>query len=460
MKKWFHLRAGLCAAALLAGSNAFAATNLLFILDASNSMWGKVDNTTKIETAKATLTSLASDLPSETGLGLMVYGHREKGDCQDVELVLPVGRASARALATALDEITPKGKTPMAYSIERSAAAFAGQETGNNNVVLISDGIETCEGDPCTAAGKLASANIGVRVHVVGFDIAEKDRAQLECIAEQGKGRYFAAKSTKGFADAVVQATKVAQTAPEQQPEPEPKAEPPAKPTWTTVFEDQFDGDDLGAHWSVTNPNTNAYVVENGELLLLSTNKGRFEDENIENMMVLDKPLPKGDWRMTAKFKVEFGTTEALAFMGLYKDKANRLLTRLYTTTFDGWGKANVEFTSSKHSNGKLTTSSETHRLGRAKSLLALTQGLPEAVFVQLEKQGRSYIGRVRLGDSAEAKWRNLSKLTSLRPLGKPVIGLQKGPGSGEDLMYLDWVRMETLSSEKAAAPAAQKKTK
>ena len=149
--------------AVLQPTVAKAETNMLFIMDASNSMWGQIDGTAKIETAKSTLGELLADLPEGTVPGLMVYGHRSEGDCADVELVSPFGDSTAADIDAAIQGLTPRGKTPIAASLEQSAVAFEGREEENNAVVLISDGIETCEGDPCAAAGALIERGINVK---------------------------------------------------------------------------------------------------------------------------------------------------------------------------------------------------------------------------------------------------------------------------------------------------------
>ena len=79
------------ALALAVSTTGAAAANMLFILDGSNSMWGQVDGVAKIETAKNVLGDLLADLPQDTKVGLMAYGHRAEGDCNDVETLAGIG---------------------------------------------------------------------------------------------------------------------------------------------------------------------------------------------------------------------------------------------------------------------------------------------------------------------------------------------------------------------------------
>ncbi len=191
------------AVALLTSASG-ASSNVLFILDGSNSMWGQVDGVPKIVTAKKVLVSLLKDLPEDTNVGIMVYGHRSEGNCRDVELLVPIGPNDPSKLAKRIETIQPKGKTPITYSLEQSLPLFASLKGQNNYVVLVSDGKETCGGDPCQAAKKLAAAGVGLKIHVVGFDVSGEERRQLECIAKGGRGRYFNAKDTEGLKRAFV----------------------------------------------------------------------------------------------------------------------------------------------------------------------------------------------------------------------------------------------------------------
>ena len=87
-----------------------ASSNVLFILDGSGSMWGQLDGTAKIETAKKVMSSLLSDLPKNVNVGLMAYGHRSEGDCKDVQLLVPIASNSADKLTKQINAIKPKGK--------------------------------------------------------------------------------------------------------------------------------------------------------------------------------------------------------------------------------------------------------------------------------------------------------------------------------------------------------------
>ncbi|MCP4897081.1 MAG: VWA domain-containing protein, partial [bacterium] len=125
-------------------------TTIVLVLDASGSMWGQIDGVAKIQIAKQTLLTIITDLPDDAEVGLILYGHRKKGDCDDVELVASIGRIDKAGLKQKVQAINPKGKTPITRSIQEAGEALRTIE-GAATVVLVSDGEETCDADPCVA---------------------------------------------------------------------------------------------------------------------------------------------------------------------------------------------------------------------------------------------------------------------------------------------------------------------
>lgn len=132
------------AIALAVSKPGLAETNILFILDGSNSMWGQVAGVAKIKTAQDVLTDLMVNLPKDTKVGLMVYGHRSSESCDDIELLSSIGADQPAELVNKIRSIRPTGKAPIANALLGSRTAFSTLDGQNNHVVLISDGIETC----------------------------------------------------------------------------------------------------------------------------------------------------------------------------------------------------------------------------------------------------------------------------------------------------------------------------
>lgn len=210
--KWL----GMAAAALLAlpATAAEKKVNIEYVLDASGSMMLPIGGEAKIDIAKKTLLDLVDKLPRdaaeiELNVGLRVYGHRT-GDredpavgCVDTALEVPIRGVDAAAIREKVAGIRARGRTPIDYSLRQAANDFPAGQGAENVVILVSDGKETCGGDPCAAAKALHAAGVGLTIHVVGFDIKPEERAQLECIAKEGGGRYFPADSAAGLAEAI-----------------------------------------------------------------------------------------------------------------------------------------------------------------------------------------------------------------------------------------------------------------
>ena len=173
------------------------------ILDASGSMWAKLGKSTRIEVAKEALNKIIDDLSERKGIavGLRVYGHRTN-DCKDTKLEIPIGPLDAKKMKKFINGIKPKGKTPIAYSLEQAARDFMIDFKGNRIVILVTDGLESCNGDPCAAAKALAEKGIVSKIHVVGFGMDKKSVSQLECIVEPSGGLLLEANNADELAKA------------------------------------------------------------------------------------------------------------------------------------------------------------------------------------------------------------------------------------------------------------------
>ncbi|MCD4744654.1 MAG: VWA domain-containing protein, partial [Desulfobacteraceae bacterium] len=136
-----------------------ASGNLMFILDASGSMWGQVEGRAKIEIAKEVLTDLIKGLPDDAVAGLVAYGHRRKGDCNDVEELIALGPLNKQAMIAQVQKLNPKGKTPISRSVRLTAEKIKHLED-ETTIILISDGKETCDPDPCGLVKDLKASGI------------------------------------------------------------------------------------------------------------------------------------------------------------------------------------------------------------------------------------------------------------------------------------------------------------
>lgn len=211
-------------AALLLALPAMAAGKTIIVLDGSGSMWGQIDGTTKIEIARDTLRKVMATLPQDTELGLVAYGHREKGSCSDIEIAIPPARGTAGAVADFADSLNPKGKTPLTDAVRKAAGELRIEENPAT-VILVTDGLETCNADPCALGRELEASGVDFTAHVVGFGLSEEEGQEVACLAENTGGLYLKADDAGQLAEALQ--TTVAK-APEPEPEPEPKPEPAA----------------------------------------------------------------------------------------------------------------------------------------------------------------------------------------------------------------------------------------
>ncbi len=199
----------------------FASENpsAVVVFDASGSMWGKVDGKTKIAIAKDALKNVVNKWNPNVELGLIAYGHRRKGDCDDIEAIIPVGAIDKNKMISTILEIMPKGKTPISRSLKKAAQELRYTEE-KATVILISDGKETCDLDPCKTAQELEAMGIDFVIHVIGFNVDQKTDEQLECIANATGGEYFSAKNATALNEAMKRIVKKVETVEKVEPKP------------------------------------------------------------------------------------------------------------------------------------------------------------------------------------------------------------------------------------------------
>ncbi|MEO1260201.1 MAG: VWA domain-containing protein [Bacteroidota bacterium] len=173
---------------------------IIFIVDASGSMWGQIDGATKMQIAKDVLQELVGNMPEEQSLGLVAYGHRQKGDCRDVEYLVAADSEDKNLFNNKMAALKPLGKTPLAYSAKLVIDDLR-QNGGKATVILVTDGVETCDGDLCQLVKDAKAEGIEFKMHVVGFDLKPEEKANLQCAAEAGGGDYLDAANAEELSD-------------------------------------------------------------------------------------------------------------------------------------------------------------------------------------------------------------------------------------------------------------------
>ena len=256
-------------------------TNILFIFDASGSMRGAIEGKSKLKTAKEVLSALVGDLPADANVGLEAYGHRisrtEKNkSCKDIEMLVPLKRENSKIIIKRLNSLNAKGMTPISASLEKSADVLRGL-SGKKTIILISDGEETCGGDPVGVAGKIKKEfGVDVVIHVIGFDVKEKDKMQLAGIAKAGGGRYYSADNAQQLKQSLT-AIKEDLGAPVRKV---------AKAT-DIIFEDTFDKNFLGPDWIILDENQDYIVLDEGVLVVTQAYKKVTDDKGKEKKYIL-----------------------------------------------------------------------------------------------------------------------------------------------------------------------------
>ena len=178
------------------------------VVDASRSMWGRMGGEPKMVVAKEILEDVSYWFPEDLDLALRAYGSAspsDSNDCADSTLLVPFAEANRDAIRNAIVGLRPLGQTPIAFALNQAARDF-GTLQDDRALVLVTDGIESCGGDPIQAARELREQ--GIMVHLIGFGLgnaADEDAASLQAVANASGGRYVTAGSAEELKEALVQ---------------------------------------------------------------------------------------------------------------------------------------------------------------------------------------------------------------------------------------------------------------
>lgn len=204
------LRPALLASALLLATASVAASDpqqarTIIVMDGSGSMWGQIDGRPKLEIARETVADVVGKLPANQTLGLIAYGHRRKGDCKDIELIVPPAPGTSGKVLNAVNDMRFLGMTPLSDAVRQAAQALRHTEQAAT-VVLVTDGLETCNLDPCAVANELEKSGVNFTAHVIGFGLTRDEGAKVACLATNTGGRYLQASDGAALSAALRQA--------------------------------------------------------------------------------------------------------------------------------------------------------------------------------------------------------------------------------------------------------------
>lgn len=192
---------------MLTASMAFAQnpqkTRILIIFDASGSMTSPIDGSTRIQVAKKMAVKLIDSLSSfkNVEVGLRVYGHQktvEMKDCKDSRLEVPFSPNNQVIMKKKVNSLVPKGWTPIAYSLMECEKDFPDEKGVRNLVIIITDGLEECTGDPCAISQALQKKGIFLKPFIIGLGSSEQFKLNFDCA-----GTYYDANSQREFESVV-----------------------------------------------------------------------------------------------------------------------------------------------------------------------------------------------------------------------------------------------------------------
>jgi Ca-activated chloride channel homolog len=179
-------------------------SRVLFVLDGSGSMKQKWGESSKFELARELLFKLIDSVERKNPnveFAVRVFGYQfpnTQHDCRDSKLLLPFAKNNAAKITSALSKITPQGMSPIAFSIEQGAKDFPVDTQSLNSIVLITDGEETCGGDPCKISKELAAHRVSLKPFIVGLNVDSVSKNKYQCV-----GTFFDTRDKTSFYDAV-----------------------------------------------------------------------------------------------------------------------------------------------------------------------------------------------------------------------------------------------------------------
>lgn len=181
------------------------------IFDGSGSMWGKLpgDATAKYVLVREALRQTLPALDRTAEVGLVLYGHRRRGDCSDVEQAVTVSPLDPERLLAPLESVNPKGRGPLTLAMVAAADVLPSSE-GKTSLILVHDDYDNCQADPCQIAGELHRVRPKLAVHVVSIGAKPEDVERMACVPRITGGRHFDVREASGVAPAIAEALRLA----------------------------------------------------------------------------------------------------------------------------------------------------------------------------------------------------------------------------------------------------------
>lgn len=178
--------------------------NAIILLDASSSMLlPTANNNIRMDVAKKAVSKFANTVGNQSNISLIVYGHKgsesdadKELSCTSIEEIYPLGDYEKESFDNALSSFESKGWTPLAGAISKAEEMTRDME-GSITIYIVSDGVETCDGDPVKAAKTFADRGEANHVHIIGFQVDKEAEVQLKEVANAGNGDYYYAENAE-----------------------------------------------------------------------------------------------------------------------------------------------------------------------------------------------------------------------------------------------------------------------
>ncbi len=187
--------------------------NILFLLDCSYSMKENLEHQMqKMDAAKMVLQQALARVPADVNLGLRVFGQGYSGDpfmdCKQSALLVPLGQGNRRSIIDGARQVHPYGLTPLEYALRQAAENDLAGVNGPKTLILISDGADTCGGNPCEFIRQLPRMGIKLKVDIVGLSLKNRPddlqaRSQLNCITQTSGGKYYDANTAAQLIESI-----------------------------------------------------------------------------------------------------------------------------------------------------------------------------------------------------------------------------------------------------------------
>ncbi len=302
------------------------ASDVMIILDASGSMKQKTsDGVVRMAAAKEAFLPLTETFSQEQ-VSLMIFGHRispkKPGACKDIETAIPFGPMNSTKFQQVVKATQALGNTPLANSLILAKEQLLGLDRDSQKaVIILTDGNETCGGDPAAAALMLAELGINVKVHVVGFAVGEEEEKQLLSIAAAGGGKYVSAKNAAELKKVLPEIVKTAMLTSESN-ELE-RAE---------VYQDSFEGEKLNDFWEVLRPDDSRYAPVDGKLMVLTQFVAPWSDnEKIANFVHSKETIAAKDYEIGVTMSIKRTMQHHGSGLLLYQNAENYLELAAYS---------------------------------------------------------------------------------------------------------------------------------